>query len=139
MRNEPLEGMVVISKPVRNSQVVREMDPRASRELWGLLVLVAVLVGGLALYAWPHLALRQTGMAAQQLSRVRERMIEENRKLRLEKASLEDLKRVESIALRDLGLVAPPPERVIVVERPRPVPDGARLAQGRPGEGTERN
>ena len=50
------------------------------------------------------------------MSRERERLLEENRKLRLEKASLENLRRVETIAIRDLGLRRPPaPECVVIV------------------------
>ena len=115
-------------KSIDNSQVVREIDPRSSRDLWLLVALVAALAGSLGLYAWPTLMMRQTGTAAEQLSRERERLVEENRKLRLEKASLEDLRRVEAIATRELGLATPAPERLVVVERPAPVPEGARLA-----------
>jgi hypothetical protein len=64
------------------------------------------------------------------MSREREQLVEENRKLRLEKASLENLKRVEQIALRDLGLRPPAPESLIVVERVAAPPAGARLATG---------
>ena len=45
---------------IDNSNVIREVDPRASRDLWWLLVLVMTLVGGLVLYAWPHLQIRET-------------------------------------------------------------------------------
>jgi cell division protein FtsL len=118
---------------VDNSHVVREVDPRSFRDLFSLLVLVAVLVVGLVLYAWPHLEIRQTGMATERMNREKERLIEQNRKLRLEKAALENLRRVEAIATRELGMATPPPERVIVVERPEPPPDNARLAQADAG------
>lgn len=115
---------------VDNSQVVREVDPRSFRDLFSLLVLVAVLVVGLVLYAWPHLEMRQTGMATERMNREKERLIEQSRKLRLEKAALENLRRVEAIATRELGMAPPAPERLIVVERPEPPPEGARLASG---------
>jgi cell division protein FtsL len=118
----------LLPKSIDNSQVVREIDPRSSRQLWLLVLLVAALAGSLGLYAWPTLMMRQTGTAAEQLSRERERLVEENRKLRLEKATLEDLQRVEAIARRDLGLAPPAPERLVVVERPAPAPQGARRA-----------
>ena len=51
------------------------------------------------------------------MSRERERLLEENRKLRLEKASLENLRRVEQIATRDLGLQAAGRRAVVVVSR----------------------
>src|SRR4029079_14684284 len=87
---------------IDNSQVVREVDPRASRDLWWLLILVMTLVGGLVLYAWPHLQIRETARAQDRMSRQRERLLEENRKLRLEKASLENLRRVETIRTHGL-------------------------------------
>jgi cell division protein FtsL len=114
---------------IDNSQVIREVDPRASRDLWWLLVLVMTLVGGLVLYAWPHLKIRETSRAQDRMSRERERLLEENRKLRLEKASLQNLRRVENIAVRELGLQSPPAPRVVVIERARtPVP-GAQMAK----------
>jgi cell division protein FtsL len=121
-----------LGKPIDNSQVVRQVDPRVSREIWFLLILVALLVGGLVLYAWPALQIRNTGMTAVQLSREKERLLEENRKLRLEKAALENLKRVETIATRDLGLAPPSPESSVVVETQRPLPPGAQVASGKP-------
>ena len=124
-----MKELALLPKSIDNSQVVREVDPRASRDLWTLLILVAALVAGLVLYAWPNLQLRQAANAKEELSRERERLLEQNRKLRLEKAALEDLRRVETIATRELGLRRPPAEAVIVVERPPArVPEGALTA-----------
>jgi cell division protein FtsL len=96
---------------------------------------VAALVASLVLYAWPSLELRQTAQARARMEREKERLIEENRKLKLERATLENLRRVEAIATRELGLVAPPAEQVIVVEKPVPPPPEARLASQADGEG----
>ena len=129
MRDEALD-VDLVPKAIDNSQVVREVDPRSSRDLWLLLLLAAALVSGLVLYAWPSMEIRQTTLAREQMSKERERLLEENRKLRLEKAALENLHRVETIARRDLGLVTPAPEKLVVVEKPKEVPAGARLAGG---------
>ena len=118
--------------------MVREVDPRASRDIWLLLLPGGVsLVGGLVLYAWPALQIRNTGMTAVQLSRERERLLEENRKLRLEKAALENLRRVETIATRELGLVPPPPRARWWWSRPQPLPAGR--APGQPAHARERD
>ncbi len=122
--------ILVTPKAIDNSKVVREIDPRSSRDLWWLVAVVATLVGGLVLYAWPHLQVREVDGARVRMSRERERLVEENRKLRLEKASLENLRRIEQIAVRDLGLRAPAPEKLVVVERPAPAPEGAVFAAG---------
>jgi cell division protein FtsL len=130
MRTPALDPSIVVPKAIDNSQVVREVDPRSSRDLWWLVAVVATLVLGLVLYAWPHLQVRQVDSERIRMSREREQLVEVNRKLRLEKASLENLKRVEQIAVRDLGLRPPAPERLIVVERASPIPSAARLATG---------
>ena len=114
---------------IDNSQVVREVDPRASRDIWWLLVVVMTLVGGIGLYAWPHLEIRETSRAQERMSRERERLLEQNRKLLLEKASYANLRRVEVIATRDLGLEPPAPAAVVVVEKPKPLAEGAQLAR----------
>jgi cell division protein FtsL len=113
------EGLLRLGKPIDNSGVVREVDPRSRREIVLLILLVAVLAGGLGLYAWPALEIRRAGQEGALLDREKQRLLEENRKLQLEKGSLENLGRVEAIATRD-GLVPPAPERTIVIEVERP-------------------
>jgi cell division protein FtsL len=135
---EDVGQATLLGRAIDNSQVVREVDPRMSRDIWLLLLLVAALVGGLVLYAWPNLELREAARVKEQMSRERERLQEENRKLRLEKATLENLRRVESIATRDLGLKPPPPESLLVIERPAPAAPAARLARGQEGEAQPR-
>ncbi|HVQ29167.1 MAG TPA: cell division protein FtsL [Vicinamibacteria bacterium] len=136
-----LDSATLLGKSIDNSQVIREVDPRSSRDFWWLILLGGVLVLGGVLYAWPHLQLREAGREAQELSREKERLLEENRKLRLEKAALENLRRVETIASRDLGLVAPAPENLIVVEMPPAAAPAARVATGptEPGRPKARN
>jgi cell division protein FtsL len=131
------EPVLLMPKLIDNSRVVRQADPRSTRELMGLLVLVGLVVAGLVLYAWPHFAVRETGNETNRLAQERDRLLEENRKLRLEKASLEDLSRVERIATRKLGLETPPPEQVIVVVRPKAPPQGTRLARDGKVEGVD--
>ena len=134
MRDELNAPVSLLGKAIDNSQIVREHDPRSHRDLVVLFLLAVLLVGGLVLYAWPHLQLRHAGIEADQLSRDRDRLLEENRKLRLEKAALEDLARVEAIASRHLELQPPPPEKVLVVETATaPVTLAPRLAQSRAG------
>jgi cell division protein FtsL len=116
---DPLASAPVVFRPVDNSRIVREVDPRSSRDLWALVLLVGALVLALGLYAWPHYQMRQTINAAAKMQRERETLLEENRKLRLEKAALENLRRVETIARRDLGMQPPAPDRLVVVELPQ--------------------
>ena len=134
LRAAALEPLVLVPKAIDNSGIVREVDPRARRDLRWVFALVLALVAALALYAWPGLELRRTSLDIVRMNRDRQRLLEQNRKLRLEKASLERLGRIETIAVRDLGLVPPPAERVVIVEPQRPLDPGARLAERDPGK-----
>ncbi|HVO11657.1 MAG TPA: cell division protein FtsL [Vicinamibacteria bacterium] len=122
------EGVVLLGKSVDNSRVVRQVDPRSRREIFLVLLLVALLAAGLGLYAWPALEIRRAGQTSVELYREKERLLEERRKLQLEKAALENLRRVEAIATRDLGLQAPAPDQAVVVELPRPLPPASTVA-----------
>jgi len=122
------EGVVRLGKPIDNSRVVRQVDPRSRREMLLLILLVSVLAAGLGLYAWPALEMRRAGQAGALLDREKQRLVEENRKLRLEKAVLENLRRVETIAAKELGLKAPVPERSLVVEVEKPRAPGTTVA-----------
>ena len=124
------ESVVRLGRPIDNSRVVRQVDLRTRREIWWLILLVAVVAAAAGLYAWPALEIRRSGQEAVALDLEKERLLEENRKLSLEKSALENLGRVETIATRDLGLTAPAPERSIVVEVPPPLPPGALMAAG---------
>lgn len=136
------EGVVRLGKPIDNSRVVRQVDPRSRREILLLILLVTVLAAGLGLYAWPALEIRRAGQAGALLDREKQRLVEENRKLRLEKAALENLRRVEAVAGKELGLQAPAPERSVVVEVEKPKAPGSTIASaerrevrsGRPAE-----
>jgi cell division protein FtsL len=139
MRNE---GVVRLGKPIDNSRVVRQVDPRSRREILLLILLVTVLAAGLGLYAWPALEMRRAGQAGALLDREKQRLVEENRKLRLEKAALENLRRVETIAAKELGLKAPVPVRSLVVEVEKPRAPGTTVAnaarrEARGATGTE--
>jgi cell division protein FtsL len=126
--DDSIDPFVLLPRQTQNSRVVREVDPQASRNLWLLLALVAGLVAGLALYAWPRLQAQRLDDRAAQMQRERERLVEQNRKLRLERASLENLERVQIIATRDLGLATPEPDHIFVaVKPPAPQPSGTRL------------
>jgi cell division protein FtsL len=125
------EGLLRLGKPIDNSGVVREVDPRSRREIVLIILLVAALAAGLGLYAWPALEIRRAGQEGALLDRQKEGLLEENRKLRLEKSSLENLPRVEAIARKD-GLAEPRPEQTFVIEVERPLAPGEKVAGEKP-------
>jgi len=138
MRDETVENVTLL-KSIDNSGIVRQVDPKTSRDLVALLFLAAVLVSSLGLYAWPHFKMRQLETQTEQMQRERDRLIEENRKLRLEKASLEDLARVESIAVKQLGLEKPLADKIVIVETTEAPGGESQLASGSAAHSEARN
>lgn len=119
---------VHVEDSIDNRRVVRSRDDRMSKDLLWIGGVVLVLIALFVAYGWPRAALRDTGSSAGKLQREQEKLREENRELRLEKAALQDLARIQAIATGSLGLQSPPPANVVVVERPQNLPKDARVA-----------
>lgn len=128
---------VHVEDSIDNRRVVRTRDDRMSKDLLWIGGVVLILIGLFVAYGWPRAALRDTGSTAGKLQREQDRLREENRELRLEKAALQDLKRVQAIATTSLGLQSPSPRNVVVVERPQNLPKDARFAAKDVAEGTK--
>ncbi len=112
---EPFE--YAIRKDVRNNPIVREVDEARQRDLWksggiaGLLVLIVLFS------AWQHFELLRHGYRLEELQREKARQEEIARQYRLEIETLRSPKRVETIAINQLHLVAPSADDAIVIER----------------------
>lgn len=119
---------VHVEDSIDNRRVVRSRDDRMSKDLLWIGGVVLVLIALFVAYGWPRAALRDTGSTAGKLQREQEKLREENRELRLEKAALQDLARIQVIATGSLGLQSPPPANVVVVERPQNLPKDSRIA-----------
>ncbi len=119
---------VHVEDSIDNRRVVRTRDDRMSKDFLWISGVVLILIGLFVAYGWPRAALRDTGSTAGRLQREQEKLMEENRELRLQRATLQDLKRVQLIASDSLGLRAPRASDVVVVERPQNLPKDARVA-----------
>ena len=128
---------VHVEDSIDNRRVVRTRDDRMSKDLLWIGGVALILIALFVAFGWPRAALRDTGSTAGRLQREQEKQLEENRELRLERAALQDLKRVQAIASGSLGLRAPAASDVIVVERPQNLPKDARVAAKAVSGGTQ--
>lgn len=119
---------VHVEDSIDNRRVVRTRDERMSKDLLWIGGMVLILIGLFVAYGWPRAVLRDTGSSVGRLQREQDKLLEENRELKLERAALTDLKRIEMIAEGSLDLHRPAPANVIVVERPQNLPADARIA-----------
>jgi cell division protein FtsL len=112
---EPFE--YAIRKDVRNNPIVREVDEEKQRELWKSVGIAGFLVVVLLFSAWQHFELLRHGYEVEELQRQRAGEEETTRRLRLEIETLKSPKRIETLATRQLHLVAPSRDEAIVIER----------------------
>ncbi|MFQ5693639.1 MAG: cell division protein FtsL [Nitrospinota bacterium] len=89
---------------------------RGDKGPWHYLLCVPVLIASLVALAWPRLHVLQLRYELNSLQTKRDRLLGQNRRRRLERASLRSLSRIEAIARRDLGLVDPQPGQVVWVK-----------------------
>ncbi|HVP52834.1 MAG TPA: hypothetical protein VMT05_12025 [Terriglobales bacterium] len=103
---------IYFAKRIDNSRLVKVSDPKHNREMamfFGTAVLLFLLV---MVYAWQHFSAIECGYRVEQLRAQRDGLVEMNRALRLEEASLRDPQRIDLLA-RQMGLVAPQAGQVI--------------------------
>jgi len=99
-------------KTIDNSRLVKIVDPQRRREIRMYSTSVAALFLVMMFYAWQHFSSIEYGYKIEAQKTERERLVEVNRTLRLEAASLRDPGRIDSLA-RQMGLESPQPGQVI--------------------------
>ncbi len=124
--------------PGLNRRLVMEQDGGRVRELLLAVGLSGLMLMPLLLYVWQNIEWIRTGYRVEKLEEQREQLTELNHKLRLEKASLETLTRVEHEASSGLGLAPPPPGATVIVDANRLARLGPEGSSRDRGDGSQR-
>src|SRR5258706_15256255 len=99
-------------KTIDNSRLVKISDPQRRREIRMFSASVAALFLLMMFYAWQHFSSIEYGYKIEAQKSERERLVEMNRTLKLEEASLRDPGRIDVLA-RQMGLESPQPGQVV--------------------------
>jgi hypothetical protein len=99
-------------KVIDNSRLVKVVDPRRRREIHMFSASVAALFLLLMFYAWQHFRAIEYGYRIEAQKSERHRLVELNRTLKLEEASLRDPGRIDMLA-RQMGLESPQPGQLV--------------------------
>src|SRR5580693_2372024 len=113
---------IYFAKTIDNSRLVRVEDPRRELEMKQFGVALACLFLLVMTFAWQHFRAIEYGYKIEALRVQRDGMLELNRALRLEDASLRDPERIDTLA-RKLGLQSPTAGQVLHMDTA--VPDSA--------------
>ena len=99
-------------KTIDNSRLIKISDPQRRREIRMFSACVAALFLLVMFYAWQHFRSIEYGYRIEAQKAERERLVEQNRALKLEAASLRDPGRIDTLA-RQMGLESPEPGQMI--------------------------
>jgi cell division protein FtsL len=106
---------VYFRKSIDNSRLVKVEDPRRAREMKHFGIALCCLFLLVMTYALEHLRAIEYGYKIEAVKTQRDGLLEMNRALRLEEASLRDPERIDLMAHR-LGLQSPQPGQVIQMD-----------------------
>lgn len=118
-----------------NRPLVRETDERRLRSLWRTLLALLLAIAPTAVYLVHRNECIKLSYQVRELQDARTVLIEEEQRLRAERAQLESLAEIERWALRDGGLRHPAAEEVIVVAGDRAASAGWLARAPRPVDG----
>ena len=106
----------LMTKPIRNEQLVRELDRKRHRELFMVALTGLVLTAAVIAYAWPHFEMIRLGYRMEELRERREELAKRKRHLELQRATERAPERIEAIAMRELGMAYPDRSQRLVIE-----------------------
>ena len=106
---------IFFAKTIDNSRLVKADDPQRKREMRVFTAAVICFFALLMVYALQHFSSIEYGYKIEAQKRLRDELIESNRALKLEEASLRDPERIDVLA-RKMGLQAPMPGQVQRIE-----------------------
>jgi cell division protein FtsL len=112
---------IQLEKRIINNHVIREADVKSHRDYIIVTVLAAMFLFGLFAYGWQHYQWIQYNYRIQEAKKKKEMLSEVGRELRLERASLRDPSRIDSIARRQLGMVVPAPGQLVTFNADSPL------------------
>jgi cell division protein FtsL len=102
------EGEVASLTAADNREVNRNL-------IFVVLVVALIFIGCCLFYVWSHHQIISLGYETSEAAREEQTLLQENKRLRLELASLKAPGRIERMAQHELGLVAPQKEQLIIV------------------------
>ncbi|NWG02181.1 MAG: cell division protein FtsL [Syntrophaceae bacterium] len=92
---------------------------RPKRIKWRLLIFfsafVLLFIGGSLFYVWSRIQVLQLGYEISNALKEERSLIEANKKLRVEIATLKSYGRIEKLATEELRMAKPKPEQIIVI------------------------
>jgi hypothetical protein len=118
---------IYFAKPIDNSRLVKVEDPRRAREMRQFGIALSCLFLFVMAYAFQHFKAIEYGYKIEALKSQRDGLVDINRALGLEEASLRNPERIDRMA-RELGLQSPQAGQVVRIDNALPESSSSEVA-----------
>jgi len=119
---------IYFTRPIDNSRLVKVADPKRSREMKQFGIALGCMFLLVMTYTWQHFKAIEYGYKVESLRAQRDGLLELNRVLRLEEASLRSPERIDRLA-REYGMQ--PPRAGQVIRMDSALPDSSNPVMAR--------
>ncbi len=89
--------------------------PKSANRIFLLVLFLLFLIGGSLFYVWSRIQVIQLGYEISNALKVERTLVEANKRLRVEIATLKSYTRIEKLAGEELRMAKPKPDQVIVI------------------------
>lgn len=115
MQNFPTSAEKFIHTNVLARQRVRRAGDVSRSEMACIVCMSLLIMLAFFTFVWVRICSLEIGYRISDDHRLSEELIQENKKLKVERASLKSSSRLEAIALHQLGMSVPRPEQVVII------------------------
>ena len=102
----------------KNYGLRKTSDLRTLLDSLKILLPLVMIAGALSFHIWICSQNIQIGYQSQQLTYEEEDLMDNQKQLILEEQTFKDLKRLETLALGEMGMIIPPADRIIISTAP---------------------
>lgn len=95
----------------------REREKNNLKDFLSYYISIVILIIGVLFYIWPYIHILNINYEFERLLKEKTKLIQNNKVLRIELASLRSLDRVENIAITRLGLIFPEEGQIVYVSK----------------------
>lgn len=124
-------------KQIDNSRLVKELDFQKTRDCLLLMVLAMLCLVVLLCLAWQQFEVVRRGYEREELRKEIKHLTEIGRQLKLERATLRSPQRIDLIARKQLGLISPSFDQIVVQPVPAAPQPTEILVAAREGRGMD--
>ena len=104
------------SRNPRESSAKKQMKMKNSSVMVMSLTITSIMISCSLFYVWSHIQVVNIGYEISQANKERRKLLQLNKNLKLEIATLKSLHYVESIAKRDFRLMSPKPDQLVIIK-----------------------